>query len=460
MKQTLLLLDFGSTYTKGTLIDLQKELVMAQSTVKTQVQTNLMESYEELTTELATTLNVESLQIDETLICSSAFGGFKMVAIGLTDSLTMAAAKRVAFGAGTRLLKAYTYHLSLEDVREIADLTPDVILLTGGTDGGNQQFILNSAEALTHLERDIPIIVAGNQQAIPAVARQLAGTTYFLSENVMPKVNILQAEQTRTILREIFFKKIIYAKGLREVATLSPFPIIPTPTAVLSAADLLAKGYQEEPGWGDLAIVDVGGATTDVHSASDSQQTDEFLYVGLPEPFLKRTVEGDLGMRYSAVSLLETAGVPYFKAYAHASLTKKDIADKCHKRAAQPEFIPTSESELAMDQVIAKIAVDIAMDRHVGILTRERRPTHDAYYQQGKDLRHIQTFIGTGGVITHSPTPKALLAASFQKDELKLKPQAPKCYLDQDYLLSALGLLAEHYPAVALRMMTRYLIPL
>lgn len=461
MEHIILLIDFGSTYTKGTLLNLRKEKVISQVKVRTASKTHLLTSYHELISKLAEGHPVETIGIKETFCCSSAFGGFKMIAIGLTASLTTAAAKKVALGAGTRLLKTYSYTLSAENIEEINQLNPDVILLTGGTDGGNSAFIIQSAKKLAELSADIPIIVAGNAQATLKIKEILSQRTYYLAKNIMPKINLLQPIDTRNQLRQLFFEKIIYAKGLSEIAKLCQGPIIPTPSAVLTAAKLLSQGSGTEKGWGSLAIVDIGGATTDVHSASTSiSGLQEVLYEGLPEPFLKRTVEGDLGMRYSAVSLYETAGVDYFSYYSGNDSCEEKIQVACQLREQQPDFIPSDSESRDFDLLMAKIATDIAVQRHVGTIRILRQSHHVNYYQQGKDLRQLKSLIGTGGGIVANSQPKDILEASFQRKADSLKPINPDLYLDHSYLLSALGLLGDYYPETALRLIKKQLLHL
>lgn len=461
MTQLVLLIDFGSTDTKATLIDLKQGKVLATTKTKTTVTSHLVDSYEQLKKQLTEWVSLDEIEQAEVLICSSAFGGFKMVAIGLTQSLTTDAAKRVALGAGTRILKTYSYHLSEQDVNEINALKPDVILLTGGTNGGNKAFIKESAQKLLHTTSSIPILVAGNEKMSTEVTTILnTRGNYFISDNVMPKVNVLNPDKTREILRTIFFEKIIYAKGLGEIAKLSKKPVIPTPSAVLSAAQLLSEGTERQKGLGPLAIVDVGGATTDVHSVSDNLSGfQEVIFEGLQEPFLKRTVEGDLGMRYSAMSLLETTGFGAFQKFL-PKLSNQEIEEKCLYREQHPEFIPTHSEERYFDYTIAKLAIFNAIHRHVGELRVEPRPNFNLYYQKGKDLRLLNYLIGTGGVIVHSTCPKELIVEALQQSPRELTPIAPQLMLDRDYLLSALGLLGEHYPETAFNLLKQIIQPL
>lgn len=299
MEKLVLLADFGSTFSKFIVVDLVKVKLIKKLTLPTFAEADLMDCYSKATEQLCRQLEIHPSDFSEQFFCSSAWGGFKMVAIGLTESLTVEAAKRAALGAGTRILKNYHYKLDDTQVQEIAELAPDIILLSGGTDGGNQEVILHNALLLSQLLKDTTVLVAGNQQANDKICQLFkhSSCTLYLSENVMPKVNVLNVEPVRAVARTIFMNKIIEAEGLNQVAKFASRPIIPTPTAVLEAAKLLAKGTATESGLGDLALLDIGGATTDVYSIGKGLPADEqTFFEGLAEPLSKRTVEGDLGM--------------------------------------------------------------------------------------------------------------------------------------------------------------------
>lgn len=464
MNSYCLLVDFGSTFTKLTAIDLEKETILGTAKSYTTVQSNLMNGYRIAYNQLLTTIGQTKFIFQEKLVCSSARGGFKMVAIGLTESLTAEAAKRAALGAGTRILKTYSLKLTAADIQEIEQLSPDVILLSGGTDGGNQSFILHNAQMLSTLVKAPTIVVAGNQSTYLNVAQifDQAKLTYALTENVMPKINLLNAEPVRTILRDIFMQKIIEAKGLSEVQQKIGAVLMPTPTAVLTAATYLAEGFGKEPGIGELMIIDIGGATTDLHSISKGKTTHaEVRTEGLQEPFRKRTVEGDLGMRYSALSLYEAVGAVKIKQYL-ANSNEYLLYEACKLREEQPNFVATTAHEQAFDDALAKVAIDTAFERHVGSLRQEKTPTRTIYYQTGKDLTQIKHVIGTGGVLSFSPHAKSLLSACLQKESQPqiLKPIHPQFYLDNFYVLSAMGLLTTLHPEKAIRMMKKYLLPL
>lgn len=447
-----LLTDFGSTYTKLTAVDLDTATIIGSSKSYTTINSTIKEGFDRAKEDLLLSIGDPSISFNHYASCSSAKGGFKMVGIGLSPTLTAEAAKRAALGAGTRILKIFSYGLSDVDLSEINNLQPDVILLSGGTNGGNMQGIISDAKKLTTLTIDIPIVVAGNQDAYPEVSKLFtqSGHTFYLTDNVMPQVNILNPLPVREILRDIFMTHIIEAKGMNDLDSEIGSISMPTPSAVLSAASLLSNGTDRQSGLGDLLVVDIGGATTDIHSIGTGHPTSPDIRLeGLQEPNEKRTVEGDLGMRYSAESLLHSVGIKTFKDYS--PLPTEVIEDKCYFRTQHPSYIATTKEEKDFDNTLAKLAIETAINRHAGTYRREPTPNRTLVFQTGKDLQSFNTVIGTGGILVHNDAPLDVLSACLKKEEdTYLKPIDPSLYLDASYLLSSMGLLAETYPDVAL----------
>jgi len=458
--QAVLLIDFGSTYTKVTIVDLDREEIVGTARAGTTIETNIMDG-----------LKAALAQIPEPdggwkfvrkLACSSAAGGLKMIASGLVKELTAEAARRAALGAGARVLEVFSYELTEQDLERIAHLKPDILLLAGGTDGGNREVILKNAEMLSKLPIGLPVVIAGNK----VVALQAADIlkkrhgTVVVADNVMPELGALSVESARLAIREVFLTHIIQAKGLDKAEEYLERILMPTPSAVLSAAELLAEGHQSEPGMGELMIVDVGGATTDVHSiAKGDPSKPGVMLKGLPEPYTKRTVEGDLGMRYSSEALVETAGKPLRD---YLGWTEDQVTSQLNLYKKDPWRIPQRSEEEKFDVALGRMAVGLSVDRHVGTIEVVYTPFGASYIQNGKDLTPLAVVIGTGGVLLHHPDPLEILqGASFNPIEPTiLKPQNPVFYLDSQYILAAMGLLREVSPLVALRMMKKYIVKL
>ncbi|MCB2355319.1 methylaspartate mutase accessory protein GlmL [Clostridium estertheticum] len=458
-----LLIDFGSTYTKLTVVDLEKEEVIATAKDITTIEENIMIGFEKAYLKIEKKLIGKNVNFIKKLACSSAAGGLKMVAIGLVPELTAEAAKRAALGAGARVLKVYSYELTLDEIKEIKNSNLDIILLAGGTNGGNKECIIHNAKMLAENGVRLPIVVAGNKVTSDEV-RQIftkAKMYFTITQNVMPSLNKLNVEPAREEIRKVFMEKIIDAKGLGNAEELIKGILMPTPAAVLKAARILSDGSDEESGLGDLIVIDIGGATTDIHSISEGEPTKGGVTTrGLEEPFAKRTVEGDLGMRYSAISLREAAGSRKMRKYLCDPERKIDIDANCKYRVEHIKMVPTTKEEIHFDEAMAKVATELSMERHVGTIESTHTPMGAMYTQIGKDLMEVKYMIGTGGVLVHSENPKDILKAGAFNEEnpMYLKPRKAIYLIDKTYILSAMGLLSEYYPDKAVRIMKKYLV--
>lgn len=457
-----LLIDFGSTYTKLTAVDIENEEIAATAKDITTVDTDIMIGFNKAYDKLNSILNEKNIKIDyiKKLACSSAAGGLKMVAIGLVPELTAEAAKRAALGAGARVLKVYSFQLSQREVEEIKNSNLDIILLAGGTDGGNQECIIHNAKMLRDGGIKLPIVAAGNKSASDKVEDILKdGNIYYrICDNVMPSLNHLNVEPAREIIRDIFMEKIVEAKGMSTAENYINGILMPTPAAVLNAGKALSEGSEEEDGISDLIILDIGGATTDVHSLAGGDPSRPGVTLrGLEEPYAKRTVEGDLGMRYSALSLLEACGKRKIKKYLCNK--ERDIEKECERRHQDIKMIPEGIDEIDFDEAMAKAATEVSLERHVGFIESTYTPMGVLFTQTGKDLTKVKYLIGTGGVLVHSDNPKEILKAALFNIEQPnyLKPEKPKLLLDKYYILSAMGLLAEEDKNLAIRLMKKYL---
>lgn len=456
-----LLIDFGSTYTKLTAVDIESEEIIATAKDITTIENDIMIGFDNAFGKLQQQLKGKEVNFVKKLACSSAAGGLKMVAIGLVPELTAEAAKRAALGAGARVLNVYSYDLTSKEIEEIKNSKLDIILLAGGTDGGNKDCIIHNAKVIAESGIKLPIVVAGNKVAADIVEKILSDADMFyrITDNVMPKLNVLNVEPAREEIRKIFMEKIVEAKGMKKAENYTSGILMPTPAAVLKAARVLSQGTDKEEGVGDLVVVDIGGATTDVHSLADGEPSKPGVTLrGLQEPFAKRTVEGDLGMRYSAVALWEAATTRKMQKYLNDKTI--DVEANCRYRVENIRMVPKTEEETKFDEAMAKAATELALERHVGVLETLYTPCGVIYSQEGKDLLDVKYLIGTGGVLVHSENPISILKAGIfgETNPTYLKPQNPECLIDKTYILSAMGLLAEDHPNMAVRIMKKYLV--
>ena len=455
--RAVLLIDFGSTYTKLTAVDLESETLLATASAYTTVQTDINDGLEAGLAQLEE--KTGKLNYEACYACSSAAGGLRMVTSGLVPELTGEAARLASLGAGAKVVGVYAFQLTEDDLAEIQESKPDIFLLVGGTDGGNTECILHNARMLASIQPEFPIVVAGNRTAARECERILAGCDVYICPNVMPKFGVLKIEETQKQIRQIFLNRIIQAKGLSKVTTLLSDIMMPTPSAVLQAMELLAQGCEGEPGIGELVAVDVGGATTDVYSIADGMPEHmNTVYKGLPEPYAKRTVEGDIGMRYSIQGIVDAAGI--HQVCALSGLTQNRAEELIADLRAHTDKVPNDDKELqALDFALASLAIREAVSRHAGTIQETYTMMGQTFVQEGKNLTKVQQIVVTGGSLIHAPNVDKIAAHALYcpTEPGSLRPRKADIWVDEKYILAAMGLLASHYPQTALRIMKKEL---
>ena len=455
--KAVLLIDFGSTYTKLTAVDVEGEVLLGTAAAYTTVQTDINDGLREGLKRLEE--KTGKLDFAECYACSSAAGGLRMVTSGLVPELTGEAAKLASLGAGAKVVGIYAFQLTEDDLEDIRAAKPDIFLLVGGTDGGNTECILHNAKMLATLPADFPIVIAGNRTAARQCQRILEGHETYICPNVMPKFGVLNIEPTQKQIREIFLERIIQAKGLSTATELLSDIMMPTPSAVLQAMDLLAQGCEGESGIGELVAVDVGGATTDVYSIADGMPEHfNTVYKGLPEPFAKRTVEGDIGMRYSIHGIVEAAGVS--RVSTLSGLSEERVEQMVDDLRSHTDKVPNGDPELeALDHALASLAIEEAVRRHAGTIEETYTMMGLTYVQSGKNLTHVKQIVVTGGSLIHTKRTAeiAAFAQYSSQDPASLRPKNADVWVDRTYILAAMGLLSSHYPQTALRIMKKEL---
>ncbi len=457
LTRAALLIDFGSTFTKLRAIDLDRRAILASgegpSTVSTDIGVGMRHALDDLGRRMGTLPTFKYR-----LGSSSAAGGLRMVTVGLVPELTAEAARRAALGAGARLIGTFSYRLTKGDIAHIERMHPDILLLSGGTDGGNSQFILHNARTLGLSAITCPVVYAGNREAWDEASEFFGTKEVICTENVMPEFNVLNVEPARDAIRRIFLQRIVHAKGIDGARSDCDAVLMPTPAAVLEGARLLADGCGSTSGIGELVVLDPGGATTDVHSiASGAPSSPEIAMRGLPEPRVKRTVEGDLGMRHNATGIAEVAGVTTLA--ADADVAPETFMQLVGELSQDVDRLPTTREEWTVDRALARAALRVAMKRHCGTLETIYTALGPVTVQMGKNLSDIKTVIGTGGVIAHSRAPTELLSvvAADPTEPQSLRPRAPRFLIDREYLLYACGLLSQVEPEAALELALKYL---
>ena len=299
--------------------------------------------------------------------------------------------------------------------------------------------MIHNARVLKEIGGSYPIIYAGNRNAARECERILEGREVHICENVMPKFGTLNIEPTQREIREVFLNRIVQAKGLTQASELISGIMMPTPSAVMEAIKLLAEGTKNIKGVGDLVAVDVGGATTDVYSVADGLPDDPRTALrGLPEPYIKRTVEGDIGMRYSIRGIVDAAGLD--RIAETAGLTSGRMGEIIDMFAENTDMLPSDGETRAAAEALASWAVRVAMTRHAGRLEEIFGLGGLKLVQTGKNLVNVDKFIVTGGSLIHTEHTGRIASYGFydEAEPESLKPRACDVLVDRSYIIAAM----------------------
>ncbi|MDR3139915.1 MAG: glutamate mutase L [Treponema sp.] len=392
--------------------------------------------------------------------CSAA-GGLRMVALGFMPRVTAKAAKEVAMTAGARVMEVISWDEPPEYREEVLrEIRPDIILLAGGTDGGDQDSPRENADIIIRVKSRAMVIVACNKDAQAAVAARLseAGISHVRVPNIMPTIHELTIKPAREAIHAQFIKQIVKAKGLDDFQSmLADKTVMPTPGAVLLAGELFARGTHEQEGIGGLLLIDIGGATTDVHSALPELEAlkpeERGLVINNEKQFSYRTVEGNLGLRVSATGVPEAVGPPAIirdLEDQEPPVTPEELAGYTARLEQNPNTVPASPREAAIDRALAASAMVIALRRHAGHLIKDPDPVMGvaAGTPVGRDLRKVDRVLAVGGIFLHTDPPqrRKILDKAFADPGISLLPRSPGFAFDEQYVLFAMGALSAHYP--------------
>lgn len=424
--------DFGSTFTKLAVVDPASGAILARAEHRTTVDTDVLDGFRAAAAELAATL--PDADLSDVLACSSAGGGLRLAVVGYERVISAEAGHRVALSAGGRVVHVAAGWLDGAAVNGLRAAAPDVVLLVGGTDGGDADVVLHNAAALAAAGLGVPVVVAGNAAAAPDAGRLLhaAGVTAIRTANVLPEIGVLDPMPARKAIREVFIRNVIGGKHLSAGPAFAAMVRAATPDAVLAGVEVLA----DVVGAG-LVVVDIGGATTDVYSVVVPDPEDAGLQRAAVEPLWRsRTVEGDLGMRWSAPGVIDAALSERLLA-ADASGPLRAAAAA---RAEDPGWLPGSPEEAAVELRLATLAATVALRRHA----------------RGRDLRQVALVVGSGGVLRHAPAAESESVIAAVLDDRAggwKRPEHAALSVDRDYVLAAAGLLSFADPAAAARLL-------
>ncbi len=345
--------------------------------------------------------------VDIYVSTSSAGGGLQMMVTGVVQNMTGESAQRAALGAGAIVIDVLASNdgrLPYEKIERIRTMRPDMILMSGGTDGGAVTHVVEMAEYIAAADPRprfgstyrLPLVYAGNTDARPQIKTILGEKTALdFADNIRPVLERENLAPARNKIHDLFLEHVMQqAPGYKKLIEMAGAPIMPTPAAVGVIMETIAKREGI-----NLIGVDIGGATTDVFS----------VFNGL----FNRTVSANLGMSYSISNVLAEAGLDNIMRWVPFTIDEQTLRNRIKNKMVRPTTIPQSLDELQIEHAIAREALRLALIHHKSLATglkgiQQERTISDVFEQRtsGKtliDLLKLDLIVGSGGILSHAP---------------------------------------------------------
>lgn len=460
--RSILATDCGSTTTKAILIEKQGDTY--RLVVRGEAPTTVEAPFEDVTKGvLNAIMEVEELAgrklldgdriivpqngnegVDAYLSTSSAGGGLQMMVTGVVKAMTGESAERAALGAGAIVMDIVASNdgrLPHEKIRRIRDLRPDMILLSGGIDGGTKTHVVELAEIIAAADPhprlgssyNLPVIYAGNKDAAADIEERLGKkTSLVVTDNIRPVMERENLMPARHKIHDLFMEHVMaQAPGYKKLMSWASAPIMPTPAAVGNIIQTIAKreGIQ-------VVGVDIGGATTDVFSVF--------------QDVFNRTVSANLGMSYSVSNVLAEAGLPNVLRWVPFDMDQSELRNRIKNKMIRPTTIPQTLEELIIEQAISREALRLAFEQHKALAVglkgvQQERTISDTFEQTSSgetliDLLHLDLLVGSGGVLSHAP--RRVQSVLMMLDAF-LPEGITQLAVDSIFMMPQLGVLAQ-----------------
>lgn len=474
--RTIVATDCGSTTTKAILVERQDNeyrLIVrgeAPTTVEAPFEDvtmgvrNAVAEIEDLTGRtflsdegVITTRESDERGADLYLSTSSAGGGLQMMVAGVIKTMTAESAERAALGAGAIVMDAISIddgRLPHEKVSRIRQLRPDMILLSGGIDGGTVFHVVQISELIAAADPKprlgigfrLPVIYAGNKDARTEVSDVLADMVDLrMVDNLRPVLEREVLQPAREEIHNLFMEHVMaQAPGYDKLMKWTDAPIMPTPGAVGMHIESVAK----QAGI-DVMGVDIGGATTDIFSVF--------------EETFNRTVSANLGMSYSICNVLLEAGITDIVRWLPLDIEEADLRNRIRNKMIRPTTIPQTLEELVIEQALAREALRLAFEHHKTLATGlkgaklaeveiESSFGEDTHIDTIVDMMSVSMLLGSGGALSHAP--RRVQAALMMLDAFQ-PTGVTELAVDSIFMMPQLGVLSSVHPEAAAQVFER-----
>ena len=387
--------------------------------------------------------------VDIYISTSSAGGGLQMMVAGVVRNLTAESAERAALGAGAIVMDVIASNdkrLPHEKIERIRHLRPDMLLLSGGVDGGTTSHVVELAEIIAAarprprlgIAYELPLIYAGNTDARDAIQERLQDVMALeMVDNLRPVLERENLMPTRHKIQDQFLEHVMaHAPGYRKLIDWTDAPIMPTPGAVGAIMQTVAAQQ-------DIAVVgvDIGGATTDVFSVFKNRES---------EAIFNRTVSANLGMSYSVSNVLAEAGLENVLRWVPFDIEVGDLRNRIKNKMIRPTTIPQTLQELILEQAIAREALRLAFEQHKQLAVelrgvQQQRTISEAFDQAESgqtlvNMLNLDMIVGSGGVLSHAPRRQQAMLMMIDAFE----PEGvTHLAVDSIFMMPQLGVLAQ-----------------
>jgi uncharacterized protein (TIGR01319 family) len=382
--------------------------------------------------------------VDIYVSTSSAGGGLQMMVAGVVKSMSGESAERAALGAGSIVMDVLASNdgrLPHEKITRIRQLRPDMILLSGGTDGGTTTHVMELAEILAAANPrprlgqnyKLPVIYAGNNKAQDSIRDTLGEISDLdIVDNIRPVLEQENLEPSRDKIHDLFMEHVMaQAPGYKKLMSWTDAPIMPTPGAVGSLIEMIAKKENIS-----VVGVDIGGATTDIFSVFEGK--------------FNRTVSANLGMSYSICNVLAESGLDNVLRWVPFDIDRSELTNRIGNKMIRPTTVPQSLEELVIEQAIAREALRLSFIQHKEFATslkgvQSERTISDAFEQSSSgqslvNMMDLDLLVGSGGVLSHAPRRQQsarMLIDSFMPEGIT------QLAVDSIFMMPQLGVLAN-----------------
>ncbi|NLZ99686.1 MAG: DNA mismatch repair protein MutL [Clostridiaceae bacterium] len=444
MKIDLLCAEIGSTTTVVNAfddLDGNNPVFLGQGVAATTVQDgDVMIGLQRAKDDLQSRLMTDTLEAADVLATSSAAGGLTMTVHGLVPDMTVRAAREAALGSGAVIRAVTAGKLRPSDIERCLAVRPRIVMVSGGVDHGERATALFNFEALAKALPDVPILYAGNVDNHDDIRRlaERFGTPLYITQNVYPTLDELNVAPAREVIQTVFESHIVEAPGMARIRDTVTGAIMPTPGAVMAMAEHLYDAL------GDLLVLDVGGATTDVHSVTWGSERFRPMITS-PEPFSKRSVEGDLGV------FLNRSQVIGAMTYQERCLLPSTYEEEL---LCIPDM-PRTEEEIQLILPLVFTCASEALNRHAGQLVEHYTPRGRVQTVRGRDLSAVGTVLATGGALTRLPSVESMVRRLIDEAPLEklYPPSSADVKIDHNYIMASCGVMTRKYPEAAMQLM-------